>query len=174
MACLSSAISTESGPPVGVCALVCALTRLLISCCPATRVEPYFPSHPERDTYVTLLQRTDPPTSEALLKSALIRRAIADVHRVLRIREDKLALQNLLSKGSIGDDVWNSLLAAEKELETEILEVVAEANTFVDGWGTIIFQSANEIIATEKMRTIFEQTQEAKERLSAGVYNLDL
>src|SRR5580698_8813838 len=111
----------------------------------ATLVEPYFPSHPERDTYVTLLQRTDPPASDALLKSALVRRAMGDVSRVLRIREDKPALQNLLQKGSIGDDIWNSLRAAEKELEAEIMEVVAEANTFVDGWGTVIFQTANEM-----------------------------
>ncbi|KAH0827097.1 Pre protein translocase subunit Sec66-domain-containing protein [Lanmaoa asiatica] len=119
---------------------------------------PYFPSHPERDVYVTLLQRNDPPVHEALLKAALIRRAMTNVARVLKLREDKPALQNLLQKGSIGDDLWNSLLQAEKELETEIMEVVAEANTFVEGWGTIIFQTAGELIANEKMRSVFDGT----------------
>jgi len=121
------------------------------------RIEPYFPRHHERDTYVTLLQRTDPPASDALLKAALVRRAIADVQRILRIREDKPALQNLLQKGSVGDDLWNSLLAAEKELEAEIVEVHAEANTFVEGWGQVLFQTASEMLANEKTRAIVEQ-----------------
>ena len=87
---------------------------------------------------------------------------MTDVTRILRIREDKPALQNLLQKGSVGDDLWNSLLAAEKELEAEIMEVHAEANTFVDGWGQVIFQTANEIIANEKSRAVLEQLPQAR------------
>lgn len=90
---------------------------------------------------------------------------MTDVHRVMRIREDKPALQNLLQKGSIGDDLWNSLLNAEKELEAEIMEVVAEANSFVEGWGQVIFPTANEMIANEKMRFVFEHTAAAKAEL---------
>ena len=127
--------------------------------------EPYFPSHRERNAYITLLQKTDPPASDALLKSALVRRAMADVQRVVRIREDKPALQNLLQKGSIGDDLWNSLLSAEKELEAEIMEVVSEANSFVEGWGQVIFPTANEMLANEKMRAAFEHTAETKAEL---------
>ena len=130
---------------------------------PLARVfEPYFASHADRNTYVSLLQKTDPPAHDALLKSALIRRAMTDVNRVIRLREDKPALQILLQKGSIGDDLWNSVLAAEKELEAEIMEVVAEANTFVDGWGSVIFQTASEMIANEKMRNLFDQTTESR------------
>jgi translocation protein SEC66 len=131
--------------------------------------EPYFPSHPERNAYVTLLGKTDPPASDALLKSALVRRAMADVQRVLRIREDKPALQNLLQKGSIGDDLWNSLLAAEKELEAEIMEVVAEANSFVEGWGQVIFPTANEMLANEKIRAVFEKTEQTKAEIGMSV-----
>ncbi|KAF8628410.1 hypothetical protein AX15_003932 [Amanita polypyramis BW_CC] len=126
--------------------------------------ESYFPSHPERNAYITLLQNV-PPASDTLLKSALLRRAMADVQRVLQIREDKLALQNLLQKGSIGDDLWNSLLNAEKELEVEIMEVVAEANSFVEGWGQMIFPSANEMLANEKMRAIFERAADIRTEL---------
>jgi len=129
--------------------------------------EPYFPSHPERNAYVTLLQKTDPPASDTLLKAALVRRAVADVHRVLRIREDKPALQNLLQKGSVGDELWTSLLNAEKEMEAEILEVVGEANSFVEGWGQAIFPTANEIIANERMRSAFERTAEVKSQLES-------
>ena len=134
--------------------------------------EPYFPSHPERNAYITLLQKTDPPAHDALLKSALVRRAMADVQRVLRIREDKPAMQTLLQKGSIGDDLWNSLLAAEKELEVEIMEVVAEANSFVEGWGQVIFPTANEMLANEKMRAAFDQTNELKAEI--GMFLLQL
>ncbi|KZT09421.1 uncharacterized protein LAESUDRAFT_646127 [Laetiporus sulphureus 93-53] len=129
--------------------------------------EPYFPPHRERDVYVSLIQKTDPPASDTLLKAALVRRAMTDVSRILRIREDKPALQVLLQKGSIGDDLWNSLLAAEKELEAEILEVAAEANTFVEGWGQIIFQTATEMLHNERMRALLEQLptmRAAKER----------
>ncbi|KAH9951930.1 Pre protein translocase subunit Sec66-domain-containing protein [Amylocystis lapponica] len=119
--------------------------------------DPYFPQHRERDIYVSLLQKSDPPAPESLLKAALVRRAMTDVSRILRLREDKPALQNLLQKGSIGDDLWNSFLAAEKELEAEILEVVGEANTFVEGWGSVIFQTATEMMHNERMRALFEQ-----------------
>ncbi|THH33878.1 hypothetical protein EUX98_g238 [Antrodiella citrinella] len=129
-------------------------------------IEPYFPRHKERDIYITLLQRSDPPTPEHLLKAALVRRAMTDVQRILRIREDKPALQQLLQKGSIGDDLFTSLVAAEKELEAEILEVAAEANTFVEGWGQIIFQTATEMLHNEKIRAIFEQVPVL--RLEAG------
>jgi translocation protein SEC66 len=127
--------------------------------------EPWFSSHPDRDTYITLLQQSDPAPSEALLKAALLRRAAADVQRVLRIREDKQALQSLLQKGSITDSVWNSFLAAEKELEAEIVEVVTEANTFVEGWGQIIFQSAGEIVANDKHRDMFTNINKRRAEL---------
>ncbi|KAJ7063229.1 translocation protein sec66 [Mycena amicta] len=137
----------------------------------AKSLPPYFPTHAERNIYVTLLQKTDPPVSDALLKSALVRRAMTDVQRVLRLREDKPALQNLVQKGSIGEDLWNSLLAAEKELEAEIMEVVAEANSFVEGWGQLIFPTANEMIANEKMRAMFEASESIKQTLQLK-YNI--
>ncbi|KAG8969652.1 translocation protein S66 [Tulasnella sp. 419] len=116
--------------------------------------EPWFASHPERDTYISLLQLSPPP-SDGLLKAALLRRAVADVHRILAFREDKAALQALLQKGSVGDDLWNAFLAAEKELEAEIVEVVNEAATFNPGWGQFIFQSASEMVNNQKNRELF-------------------
>jgi len=43
--------------------------------------------------------------------------------------------------------------------------VVAEANSFVEGWGQVIFPTANEMIANEKMRATFERTPELKKEL---------
>ncbi|PAV23965.1 translocation sec66 [Pyrrhoderma noxium] len=114
-------------------------------------IEPYFPPHAERNAYVTLLQMSDPPTPDSLLKSALIQRACEDVRRVIRIRDDKPAMQNLLQKGVVGDDLWTALLAAEKELEAEILEVIHEANSFMMGWGQFIFSTAGEMVHNEKV-----------------------
>ena len=119
-------------------------------------IEPYFPRHKERDIYVTLLQLSDPPAPEQLLKAALLRRAVTDVQRILRIREDKPVIQALLQKGSLGDDVLTSITAAEKELEAEIQEVAAEANTYVEGWAQIIFQTATEMLQNDKMRNYLE------------------
>ncbi len=116
------------------------------------------------------MQMSDPPASESLLKAALVRRAMTDVTRIIRLREDKPALQNLLQKGSIGDDLWNSLLAAEKEMEAEILEVAAEANAYVEGWGSVIFQTATEMMHNEKMRALVEQIPSI--RAEAGAYHL--
>ena len=117
------------------------------------------------------MQMSDPPAPESLLKAALVRRAMTDVTRIIRLREDKPALQNLLQKGSIGDDLWNSLLAAEKEMEAEILEVAAEANAYVEGWGSVIFQTATEMMHNEKMRALVEQLPSirAEAGMNAGV-----
>jgi len=117
------------------------------------KFEPWFSEHPDRDLYTSLVQQSAPDT---LLKAALLRRAVADVTRILRIREDKAALQVLIQKGSVGDDLWNSCLTAEKELEVEILEVMSEANTFRPGWGQFIFQSAGEIMHHDKIREALE------------------
>ncbi|KAK7693368.1 hypothetical protein QCA50_002936 [Cerrena zonata] len=119
-------------------------------------IEPYFPRHKERDIYVSLLQLSDPPAPEQLLKAALVRRAMTDVQRILRIREDKPVIQALLQKGSLGDDVLTSITAAEKELEAEIQEVATEANAYVEGWAQIIFQTATEMLHNEKMRSYVE------------------
>ncbi|TRM57562.1 Pre protein translocase subunit Sec66-domain-containing protein [Schizophyllum amplum] len=125
-------------------------------------LEPYFPTHKERNVYMSLVRMTDPPAPDALLKAALVRRAMQDVQRVVRIREDKPALAALLQKGSIGDELWSSFQAAEKEMEVELAEVVGEANSFVEGWGQFIFQTANEMLVNERMRTTFEKIPEAR------------
>ena len=115
---------------------------------------------------MTLLQQTSPPTPDTLLKAALIRRAMVDVQRAVRIREDKPALQNLLQKGSVGDDLWQSLLAAE-ELETEVLEVMHEANSFMPNWGQFMFNMAGEMVHNEKMKKGFEDIPRIKAEYSA-------
>lgn len=139
---------------------------------PGQHLEPYFSSHPERDAYVTLLQMTDPPAPDAVLKAALIQRACADVRRVMRLREDKPAVQALLQKGSVGDELSAALNAAEKEVEAEILEVMHEANSFLHGWGQFIFNTAGEMVQNEKTRKLMEEYP--RMRAEAGEWYLFL
>nr|POF19914.1 translocation protein sec66 [Quercus suber] len=124
----------------------------------AARLEPWFPSHKTRDIYLSLLHMDPAEASEggddekklkrvpdSVLKAALLRRAVEDIQRIVQIRGAKPALQTLLQRGSVGDELWQRFLRAEKEIEEEIKDVVNEANAFSPNWGQTIFQSANEI-----------------------------
>lgn len=70
-----------------------------------------------------------PPVPDSILKAALLQRAIEDIHRVLAIRSAKQALSNLLQRGSVGDDLWQRFLRAEKEVESELRDVVEEVQS---------------------------------------------
>ena len=61
-----------------------------------------------------------------MLKAALLRRATEDIHRIVQIRNSKGALSALLQRGSVGDDLWQRFLRAEKEIEEELRDVVNE------------------------------------------------
>jgi translocation protein SEC66 len=63
---------------------------------------------------------------ESVLKAALLRRATEDIRRVMALRSQKQALAMLLQRGSVGDDLWQRFLRAEKEMEEEVRDVVSE------------------------------------------------
>jgi translocation protein SEC66 len=90
-----------------------------------------------------------------VLKAALLNRAMADVRRIIRMRDDKQAMATLVQKGSLGDETVARFGMAEKELEAEILDVVSEANTFRDGWGQLIFPTAGEMVAHLKHKEVY-------------------
>ncbi|KAJ1597256.1 hypothetical protein NDA14_002184 [Ustilago hordei] len=125
----------------------------------AKSYQPWFPEgHEARDIYQTLVA-ADPPAPEAVLKAALLNRAMTDVRRITRMRDDKQALGTLLEKGSIGDETMARFALAEKELEAEILDVVSEANTFREGWGQLIFPTASEMVAHLKHKEVYYEIQ---------------
>ncbi|KAL4902522.1 hypothetical protein BDW74DRAFT_157963 [Aspergillus multicolor] len=133
----------------------------------ATSLEPWFPAHLQRDIYFSLLH-LDPPASstekkvavpESVLKAALLRRAQEDIRRVMALRSQKQALSVLLQRGSVGDDLWQRFLRAEKEMEDEVRDVVTEANAYAPNWGQVIFQSANEMVNNEIVRERLEKHQ---------------
>jgi len=79
-----------------------------------------------------------------------------DVKLIWSIRDAKASLTTLLQRGQIGDELWERFLAAEKELEAEIVEVVGEANTFEPGYGQRIFAMASEMVSHEKWKEVYE------------------
>ncbi|KAF2207695.1 hypothetical protein CERZMDRAFT_91743 [Cercospora zeae-maydis SCOH1-5] len=122
----------------------------------AAALESWFPPHKARDVYLSLLH-LDPSDSPSeaekklkqvpdnVLKAALLARAVEDIQRIVQLRTSKPALQTLLQRGSVGDELWQRFLRAEKEMEEEVKDVVNEANAFAPNWGQVIFQSANEM-----------------------------
>ncbi|KAG0233765.1 translocation protein S66 [Actinomortierella wolfii] len=125
--------------------------------------EPWFPEHVARNQYIALLQQTEPEASEMQLKAALLRRAMEDVNRVLSMREDKQVLASLVKQGTLGEDIWTQFTLAEKELEAEVMEVMAEANTFKEGWGQTILQTASEMVMHEKTKQLQNEMKAQRE-----------
>ena len=99
--------------------------------------------------------------------SALLCRAVTDVKRIWQLRDSKQALNILVQKGSLGDETVARFAAAEKELEAEVVDVVAEANTFKQGWGQWIFASASEIAQREKIKSVLEGLPKIKQEQGA-------
>ncbi|KAJ4322036.1 Translocation protein S66 [Neodidymelliopsis sp. IMI 364377] len=118
----------------------------------ASSLEPWFPPHLQRNIYLTLLHQEDPKVPDSILKAALLRRATEDIHRIVQVRNAKQALQVLLQRGSVGDDLWKRFERAEKEIEEELRDVVQEANAFAPNWGQSIFQSASEMAQNNHIR----------------------
>lgn len=134
----------------------------------AASLEPWFPAHLQRDIYFSLMhldpsaQQTEkklPAVPESVLKASLLRRATEDIRRVLALRSQKQALSVLLQRGSVGDDLWQRFLRAEKEMEEEVKDVVAEANAYAPNWGQTIFQSANEMMNNDLYRKRMHEHQ---------------
>lgn len=110
----------------------------------------------------------EPPAPRPILIAALLRRAMEDVRLIWQIRDAKAALTVLLQKGQVGDNLWERFLAAEKELELEIIEVVGEANTFLEGYGAQIFGIASDMVSHEKWKNIYLDIPKA--RIIAGEF----
>lgn len=99
----------------------------------STSLEPWFDPHVPRNIYLSLLHLEPEPGQEkpttvpdSVLKAALLQRATEDIRRILALRNAKQPLSHLLQRGSVGDDLWQRFLRAEKEMEAELRDVVEE------------------------------------------------
>lgn len=87
----------------------------------------------QRNIYLSLLhlepeegQEKTPKVPDSVLRAALLRRAVEDIHRIIQIRTAKQACSTLLQRGSVGDALWQRFLRAEQEMEAELKDVVME------------------------------------------------
>jgi translocation protein SEC66 len=127
----------------------------------ASKLEPWFPQHVTRDIYLSLLH-LDPEAAssngekekklskvpDSVLKAALLKRAVEDIQRIVQLRQAKPALQTLLQRGSVGDELWQRFQRAEQEMELEVKDVVNEVRPDHQ-----LLQSSN-----EKFQADFRQT----------------
>lgn len=123
--------------------------------------EPWFADHWERNVYNTLLHK---PESEKipdkLMTAALLRRAMEDVKRMMKTKESKRAMVQLLQSGSVGDNLNRQFTVAERELEGELMDVVAESQAYQEGWNQYVFQTASEMLQYDNIYDIINQTKE--------------
>ncbi|KAL1898074.1 Translocation protein S66 [Ceratocystis pirilliformis] len=142
----------------------------------SANLAPWFPPHLQRNIYLSLMhmnpeapgeKEKTPRVPDSVIRAALLRRAVEDIHRLIQVRAAKQALKSLLAKGSVSDDLSQRFQRAEKDMEEELRDVVMEANALAPNWGQSIFQSANEIAANEafkaKLAEVESQTEADKE-----------
>ncbi|KAI0125951.1 Pre protein translocase subunit Sec66-domain-containing protein [Xylariales sp. AK1849] len=129
-------------------------------------LEPWFPPHLQKQVYSSLLEIAADDSGEkktkvpdSVVRAALLRRAVEDIGRIVQVRQAKQALNVLLQRGSVGEDLNQRFQRAEKEIEEELREVVMEANALAPGWGQSIFQSANEMAANTMLRNRLDEIQ---------------
>lgn len=125
----------------------------------AASLAPWFGPHTTRNIYLSLLHLDQQKVPDSVLKAALLRRAVEDIHRIVEVRNAKQALQSLLQRGSVGDDLWQRFQRAEKEIEAELRDVVQEANAFAPGWGQTIFQNASEVAQNQLLKQRVDELQ---------------
>jgi len=101
----------------------------------SANLAPWFPQHLQRNIYLSLLHlepesgsEKSPKVPDSVLRAALLRRAVEDIHRIIQIRTAKQACGSLLQRGSVGDDLWQRFTRAEKEMEEELRDVVMEVS----------------------------------------------
>lgn len=105
----------------------------------ASKLEPWFPQHVTRNIYLSLLHLDPEAASEgsekklskvpdSVLKAALLKRAVEDIQRIVQLRQAKPALQTLLQRGSVGEELWQRFQRAEQEMEIEVKDVVSEVS----------------------------------------------
>jgi translocation protein SEC66 len=116
----------------------------------SANLEPWFGPHLQRNIYLSLLHmepeegaEKSPRVPDSVIRAALIRRAVEDIHRIIQVRTAKAACSSLLQRGSVGDDLWQRFTRAEKEMEEELRDVVQEVRSFVSLFLWLFLSSTN-------------------------------
>ncbi|KAG1180123.1 hypothetical protein G6F70_002013 [Rhizopus microsporus] len=120
----------------------------------------------QKEEYIALLN-AEPAVPEFHLRTALLRRAMEAVRRLVQIQQEKPALQQLMKTGSIGDELWREFSAAEQEITAELQEIAMEANTFKENWGQTIFSTAAQMLEHEKQKQLQQEMKVMLEKETA-------
>lgn len=128
---------------------------------PANKESKYFSAHITMMEYSELSEQYLPSDKNGrkILETALMHRACEDVVRILRLREEKPPLAAMVRDGMVGEDLLEKLLAAEKELDAEIGDLVSEADIYKTGWGEKLLQEASILV---QKRIAAEKQQETE------------
>ena len=126
---------------------------------PKKQTDSWFERNKERDVYLSLLH-LDEKVDENILKMALLLRAKESARRIFRLREQKQSINALIQSGSVDDELMEQFADAEKEVEAEVVDIVNEANAYVENWGQQIFQTATEMCQAENVHKEVERGQE--------------
>ena len=118
-------------------------------------------SNAEFKAYQELLEK-DPNNTDAL-KKALVRRAMADVRRLMSIQDERDSIMSLSRSGAISEEMLGEFKAAEKELEMELFEVQSEAETFKEGWSQEIIKDAARLNHIERELAEVKRRKEKEE-----------
>lgn len=129
----------------------------------AAQSDPWFGTNEAREQYIALLS-SETAVPEVHLKAALLRRAMEAVRRMSQLQTEKPALQQLMRQGAVGDDLWQHFQVAEQQEMAELQEIVAEANTYVQGWGQYVVQTAAQMVEHEKLKDLKEEMKKVKEK----------
>ncbi|KAL2912971.1 Translocation protein S66 [Polyrhizophydium stewartii] len=123
----------------------------------------YFPLHTAKYEYEELAEQFSPedPFGQMVLISSLMKRAVEDVRRVLKIREEKPPLQQMVRDGIVGEELFDRIVRAEQELEAELQMVMEDAEMYREGWGKTIFQEASQI-AQQQIQQIWQAQAQAR------------
>ncbi len=89
-------------------------------------ITPYFAPHvpkSEHDELAELFGLSN-QRHRRILEIALMRRAIEDIKRAVRIQEEKPSVQNMVSQGIVGEGLLVRIRQAEAELNVEMVQVL--------------------------------------------------
>ncbi|KAH6572746.1 hypothetical protein BASA60_006421 [Batrachochytrium salamandrivorans] len=95
----------------------------------------YFPLHLAKYEYEELAEQFSPDTENGklVLTAALAKRAVEDVRRVLKIREEKPPLEQMVREGIVGEDLFDKIVRDERELEAELQQVIEDSEMYREG-----------------------------------------
>ena len=92
---------------------------------------PWFADNEAKKLYYEAVQSDPENTKE--LQMRLMKRAMTTIARLWALSEEKNTLGRLTQSGAVSDDAWVRLRKAEKDLQLEVYDIEAEAESIKKG-----------------------------------------